>query len=273
MTHASFLGRIVLAVALISVVNGSLEGAHAQPEILTVAAANSLKDALRKALPVFESQHPEVQVRVIYGPSQTLRRQIEEGAPIDVYLPSLFEEIEDLEKKGLVLNGTKQVFASTSLVLITGSSTPTPVSSLNELREAPVRRLAIGDPKTSSVGKVAVEFLKNSKLAPTFKSQLVYGQHSRAVLDLVAAGEAEIGVVYRTDAASSNQIRVLDTAPAGSHRPIRYGIAAVWTAKNHSAARELTDFLLSGEIQPQLAKLGFDPADSRVAKKAEPELR
>ena len=66
---------------------------QAQPETLTVAAANSLKDALKKVLPLFEAQHREINVRVVYGPSQTLRNQIEQGAPVDIFLPSLFEEI------------------------------------------------------------------------------------------------------------------------------------------------------------------------------------
>ena len=87
---------------------------QAQPESLTIAAANSLRDTFRKVLPLFEAQHPEITVRIIYGPSQTLRSQIEQGAPVDVFLPSLFEEIEWLEKNGLVIQGTKHVYASTS---------------------------------------------------------------------------------------------------------------------------------------------------------------
>ena len=83
--------------------------AMAQPETLTIAAANSLRDALRTLLPAFESQHPEVTVRVIYGPSQSLRKQIEEGAPVDVFLPSLADEIDQLGKKGLIIDGTKRI--------------------------------------------------------------------------------------------------------------------------------------------------------------------
>ena len=173
---------------------------QAQPETLTVAAANSLKDALRKVLPLFEAQHREITVRVIYGPSQTLRNQIEQGAPVDVFLPSLFEEIEQLEKKGLVIQGTKRVYAGTSLVLITSTTLPAPIASIQDLRTVPVRRIAVGDPKSSSVGKVAAQFLRYNKLDSQLKSQYVFGEHSRAVLDLVAKGEAEVGIVYRTDA-------------------------------------------------------------------------
>jgi molybdate transport system substrate-binding protein len=231
---------------------------HAQPETLTVAAANSLKDALRKVLPLFEAQHREINVRIIYGPSQTLRQQIEEGAPVDIFLPSLFEEIDRLETKGLVIQGTKRVYAGTSLVLITGTALPASISSIQDLHTVPVRRIAIGDPKTSSVGKLALQFLKYSKLEPQLKSKHVFGKHSRAVLDLVADGEAEVGVVYRTDAASNANVRILDTAPAGSHTTVRYGVAAVWTARNISGAGDFIEFLLTPEIQTLLQEYGFD---------------
>jgi molybdate transport system substrate-binding protein len=237
---------------------------QAQPETLTIAAANSVKDALRKTLPLFEAQHKEISVRVIYGPSQTLRKQIEEGAPVDVFLPSLFEEIDQLEKKGLVIEGSKRVYAGTSLVLITGRTLPAPIASIQDLHTVPIRRIAIGDPKTSSVGKVAAQFLKYAKLEPQLKSQYVFGEHSRAVLDLVSKGEAEIGVVYRTDAISDANVRIIDTAPADSHTAVRYGVAAVWTAKNISGAGDFIEFLLSAPVQAQLKEYGFDRAISEV---------
>lgn len=237
---------------------------HAQPETFTIAAANSVKDALRKILPLFEVEHPQIHVRVIYGPSQTLRKQIEEGAPVDVFLPSLMDEIDQLDHKGLVIQGTKRVYAGTSLVLITGTALPAPITSIDDLRKVPIRRIAIGDPKSSSVGKVAAQFLKYTKLEPALKSQYVFGEHSRAVLDLVAKGEAEIGVVYRTDAVSEGRVRILDTAPAESHNPVRYGVAVVWTARNISGAADFIQFMLSPPIQAQLRQFGFDQAVSDI---------
>lgn len=237
---------------------------QAQPETITIAAANSLKDALRKILPLFETEHRNINVRVIYGPSQTLRSQIEQGAPVDIYLPSLFEEIDQLEAKGLIIQGTKRAFAATSLVLITGTALPAPISTIQDLQTIPVRRIAVGDPKTSSVGKVSAQFLKYSKLEPKLKSQYVLGEHSRAVLDLVAKGEAEIGVVYRTDAISNPGVRILDTAPVGSHTPVRYGVAAAWTAQNITAAGDFIEFLLSPAIQTHLQEFGFDRVSPEV---------
>ncbi len=247
--------------------------AQAQPETLTIAAANSLKDALRKILPLFEAQHREVNVRVIYGPSQTLRSQIEQGAPVDIFLPSLFEEIDQLEKKGLVIQGTKRAYAGTSLVLITGTALPAPVGSIHDLETVAIRRIAVGDPKTSSVGKVAAQFLKYSKLEPKLKSQYVFGEHSRAVLDLVAKGEAEVGVVYRTDAFSNDKVRILDTAPGESHTPVRYGVAAVWTAKNVSGSGDFIEFLLTPQTQALFQEYGFDRVSPEVGLVQQQEVK
>ncbi|MEO5956148.1 MAG: molybdate ABC transporter substrate-binding protein [Nitrospiraceae bacterium] len=260
MTHRSLLLRNLLFLGVLTTTIWTAPPVQAQPEPLTIVAANSLRDAFRKVLPLFEAQHPEINVRVIYGPSQTLRSQIEQGAPVDVFLPSLFEEIEQLEKKGLVIQGTKRAYAGTSLVLITSATHPAPIGSIQDLQTVPIRRIAVGDPKSSSVGKVAAQFITYNKLDAQLKSHYVFGEHSRAVLDLVANGEAEVGVLYRTDAFENAKVRILDTIPVGSHTPIRYGVAATWTAKNLSGAGDFITFLLTPEIQTLLQESGFDRA-------------
>lgn len=258
MTRRSVLLRSLLFLAVLATTVWTAPPVQAAPETVTIAAANSLKDAFRKILPLFEAHNKDINVRVIYGPSQTLSKQIEEGAPIDVFLPSLVEEIDQLEKKGLVIQGTRRVYASTSLVLVAGPELPASISSAQDLRTTLIRYIAIGDPKTSSVGKVAAQYLKYSTLDTQLKSQLVYGEHSRAVLDLVAKGEADLGIVYRTDAASNKKIRILDEAPVDSHQPVHYGVAAVWTAKNISGAGDFINFLGRPQIQTLLQDYGFD---------------
>lgn len=252
------VGSVALMLAgLISVV-WVASPAQAQPEPLTIAAANSLRDVFRKVLPIFEAQHPEFVVRVVYGPSPTLRKQIVEGSPVDVFLPSLVEELDQLETSGLLIQGTKRVYAGTSLVLITSTNLPAQIGSLEDLQTVPIRRIAIGDPKTSSVGKVTLQFLKYSKLENKLKSQYVLGEHSRAILDLVANGEAEVGVVYQADAVTSKKVKTLDTAPIGSHAPVQYGVALPWTAKNISGADSFATFLQTPQVQTLLQEYGFD---------------
>lgn len=257
--------RTFFFIGIIVFTGSVVPPAHAQSEILTVAAASSLKDVFRKILPLFEAQNRSVTVRVIYGPSKTILKQIEQGAPVDVFLPALSEEIDQLERKGLILQETKQVYAQTALVLITSKTFPAHFGSIQDLETKPVRHIAIGDPSTSAVGKDALQFLKSRNLVSRLKSQFIYGEHSRAVLDLVATGEAELGVVYRTDAIEFKQVRIVDTAPPESHRPITYGVASPWTADNVSGAHDFVSFLLTESVQAELKQYGFEPVVADVS--------
>ncbi len=114
------------------------------------------------------------------------------------------------------------------------------------------------------MGKVTQQFITSSRLEPQLKSQYVFGEHSRAVLDLVAKGEAELGIVYRADAVSNAQVRILDTAPATSHTLVRHGVAVAWTAKNVSGAADFIEFLLTPQVQTLLQENGFDRVSSNV---------
>ena len=253
---------LMLTLIVVFTIEGTGPSYAEYSQTLTVAAANSLKDALRAILPIFEKEQGNVEVRVVWGPSQTLRDQIQQGAPIDVFLPSSLEEIDVLEQKGLTLPGTKHVYAETALVLITQAALPTKVSSLADLTWPEARRIALGNPKTSSVGKFAAEALKNSGLNGSLKSRYVYGDHSGAVLDLVAAGEAEVGLVYRTDAIRNKKIQILTELASETHKPILYGLGTVWTSKNPSLAKRFYEFIISPPIQDVLKSYGFDRPSS-----------
>jgi len=262
MSQGIRLLMLTLIVVFTIVWEGTRPSYAEYSQTLTVAAANSLKDALRAILPIFEKEQGNVEVRVVWGPSQTLRAQIQQGAPIDVFLPSSLEEIDVLEQKGLTLPGTKHVYAETALVLITQAALPTKVSSLPDLARPEARRIALGNPKTSSVGKFAAEALKNTGLNESLKSRYVYGDHSGAVLDLVAAGEAEVGLVYRTDAIRNKKIQILTELASETHKPILYGLATVWTSKNPSLAKRFYEFIVSPAIQDILKSYGFDRPSS-----------
>jgi len=266
MPLAHILGRAIAIASIIALTGTLIPSAHAQSsETFTIAVSSNLKDVFRKILPLFEGVNRDVNVRVIYAQSKTLLKQIEEGAPVDVYIPSAYEELAQLEQKKLIVQDTKQVYARTALVLITNTAFPATIGSIRDLETHPVRHIAIGDPATSSVGKDAVQFLKYRNLEPRLKSQYLYGEHSKAVLDLVSKGEAELGLVYRTDAIPVKRVRIIDAAPAESHRPITYGVAAPWTSANVSRVKDFVAFLLSDPIQAELKNFGFDQEVSEVS--------
>lgn len=266
MSFAHAFGRALAVTGIVAFTGILAPAAYAQSsETFTIAIGNNLKDVFRKILPLFEAQNRDVNVRVIYAPSKTLLKQIEEGAPVDIFVPSAYEELDQLEQKNLIVQDTKQVYARTSLVLVTNTAFPATIGSIQDLETKPVRYIAIGDPTTSTVGKDAVQFLKYRRLEARLKSQYLYGEHSKAVLDLVSKGEAELGIVYRTDAIPVKRVRILDVAPAESHRPITYGLAAPWTSENVFRVRDFVAFLLSDPIQAELKKYGFDREVSDVS--------
>src|SRR5437763_1017403 len=126
---------------------------HVQAETLTVGAAHSLKAPFHEILPLFEKEYGAT-VRVVYGPSQTLRRQIEKGEPIDVFLSEGVEEVQKLQEKGLTLNGGPRIYAQTSLVLIMATASPLISTSLRDVPPRGASRMALGDPRTSSLGEI-----------------------------------------------------------------------------------------------------------------------
>lgn len=267
------IALLALALAVTTTANvGMGQPAYAaSSEILTIAAANSIKQALRHLLPLFEAQHKNADVRVVYGGSQKLREQIEQGAPVDVFLPSSFEEIDKLERAGLIIKNTKRLYAQTRLVLITGNLLPANIASIQDVTKPEVRRIAIGNIKTSSVGKFATELFENLNLDKQIGARYLYAEHSGAVLDLVARGEAEVGVVYRTDVTQNQKVRVVAEAPPGSHSPVLYGLAIVWTSNNVPLARKFSEFLLTPAAQRALQEDGFDrlPSQTGVAQPLE----
>jgi molybdate transport system substrate-binding protein len=253
----TFSMAMVIAGGLTGVI---ATGERVQAESLTVAAAHSLKGAFHEIVPMFEKEYGAT-VRVVYGPSQTLRRQVEKGAEIDVFL-STVEEIEKLQKKGLTLNGGPRVYAQTSLVLVMSATSHAIPISFHDVLSNRGTRIALGDHETSAVGVITARALR--KIDPVYRDRfrLVHAQHNEEIVDLVYAGEADVGIVYRVDAIrNSRQVRIVDDTPAGAYTPVQLGEAVVWTCRDAArhVAEEFFDFIASPRIQKLLLKYGFDP--------------
>jgi molybdate transport system substrate-binding protein len=250
-------------------------GNPVQAENLTIGAAPSLKRAFQEIVPMFEKEYGAT-VQVVYGPSPTLRRQIEKGAPIDVFLPAALAEVEKLHQMGLTLKGAPRVYAQTSLVLIMSATSPATLVSFHDglpnrtmrIAGLPNRtmRIALGDPKTSSLGEITARAL--TKLDPAYKNrfQIVRAEHGEDVVNVVHRGEADVGIVYRVDAINSGrgQVRISDEAPAGTQIPIQFGAAMVGISREASLkiAEDFLDFIVSPRIQKLLLKYGFEPVSS-----------
>ena len=229
-----------------------------QAESLTVGAPPSLRAALSDILPLFEQEYG-AKVHIDYTPSKTLLRQIEKGAPIDVFLSAGIEEVEYLHKKGLTLNGPPRIFVQTSLILMMSADSPATMSLQDALHNRTIR-IALGDPATSYLGDVTARAL--TKLYPTYKSRphILYASHTEDIVNLIRAGKADVGLVYRANVINNREVRISDDVPIGREMPIHFGQAVVWTCRTsvRSTADQFSDFLMTTRVQRLLMKYGFD---------------
>lgn len=240
-------------------------GAYAQTETLTVAAAPSLKAVFQHIVPMFEKEYGAT-VRVEYGPSQTQRRRIEGGAPIDLFLPASVEELRKLQDKGLVLSGKPRVYAETSLVLVMSAASSALAVSFSDVLPNGSVRIALGDPTTSALGDITARVF--AKFDPSYRkhARLTYGPHGGEVVDLIRTGKADVGVLYRVDAINNGGVRIIDEIPTGTYAPVQFAGAVVSTCRPESLqiAAKFLDFVTSPRIQKLMIQYGFDPVLSHA---------
>jgi len=227
---------------------------------LTVSAAISLKDALDEAKQTYIAANPTVAIAVNYGASGTLQLQIEQGAPVDVFLSAAPKQMDALETKGLLLEGTRKNLLRNEVVLIVPKDSTLGISSFQDLTRADVKQIALGEPVTVPAGQYAKEVLTSLGIYDAVNAKAILGKDVRQVLTYVETGNVDAGIVYATDAMSSAKVKVVATAPAKSHAPVIYPAAVIKASKDPTAARAFLDFLASPQGLAIFQKYGFASA-------------
>jgi molybdate transport system substrate-binding protein len=226
---------------------------------LTVSAAISLKDVLDKVAQLYRAERPGTVIHFNLGASGTLQRQIEQGAPVDVFISASEDQMDSLESKGLLLAGTRRDLVKNAVVLIVPKG-KTGISSVQDLTRPEVKVIAIGEPQTVPAGKYAQEVLTHFHLYDQLKPKFVLGKDVRQVLTYVITGNADAGIVYATDAMTTQEVTVVATAPEDSHSPVIYPVAILKGSKEADEAKRFLDFLGGTKVQEVFAKYGFEPA-------------
>jgi molybdate transport system substrate-binding protein len=225
-------------------------------EIL-VSAAISLKNAFEEIGALFEKQ-TGVRVNFNLGASGLLQRQIETGAPVDIFASAGEKQMDELQSRGFILAKTRRNFARNTLVLIIPTRSPVPIHSFADLAHPRVGKVAIGNPKTVPAGQYARDALIHLKIWDGLQSRLVLAENVRQVLDYVVRGEVDAGLVYASDVpAAHGEAVVAARAPDGSHSPILYPIAVVKGTISRSDAQRFIDLTRSRAGQAVLSKHGF----------------
>jgi molybdate transport system substrate-binding protein len=224
---------------------------------LTVSAAISLKDALDEAKQIYATENPNVTIAVNYGASGTLQLQIEQGAPVDLFFSAAPKQMDALDSKGLLLEGTRKDLLRNEVVLIVPADSRLGIASFQDLTRADVKQVALGEPATVPAGQYAKETLISMGIYDAVNAKAVLGKDVRQVLTYVSTGNVDAGIVYATDAQSSAKVKVVASAPAKSHAPVIYPAAVIKSSKNPAAAKAFLDFLASPRGQAVFQKYGF----------------
>lgn len=243
---------------------GSAVHSPNQPVGLTVSAAISLKEPLDSLAHNYNQQHPDVRVVCNYGASGTLQQQIEQGAPVDIFISAGEKQMDTLQNENLLAPGTRRDLIANQLVLIAPANSAA-LRNFNDLANSSVKSIALGEPRTVPAGMYAQQTLDHLHLLPALKSKIVYAANVRQVLAYVETGNANAGLVYSTDARMSTRVRVVATAPPDSHDPILYPVALLKASKSPQAARALLDALESPQSLALFQKYGFTPPPASAA--------
>jgi len=223
---------------------------------VNVFAAASLTDAMKEIAAAYEKQSGD-KIIFNFGASSTLARQIEEGAPADVFFSADEAKMDGLEKKGLMLKETRKSRLSNSLVIVVAAEAGAAIKSANDLTNSTVKRIALADTKTVPAGIYAKSYLEKVKLWPAVERKVVPTDNVRAALAAVEAGNVEAGIVYKTDAGISKKVKVAYEVPASDVPEISYPMAVVKDARHADAAKKFLKHLDSTEATRVFEKFGF----------------
>ena len=226
---------------------------------ILVAAAASLKNAYEDELiPMFEEQYPGVTVEGTYDSSGKLQTQIEEGADADVFFSAAMKQMNALEDEGLVDADSVVELLENKIALIVPKDSTLGITGFEDITKA--EKIALGDPESVPVGQYAKEAFENLGMWDDVEAKTSFGTNVTEVLSWVAAGSADAGIVYLTDATTSDQfdqVKVIGYAPEGSVSKVIYPVGVVSASTKKDAAQKFVDYLGTDDALSFFAEYGF----------------
>ncbi len=248
---------LLIAIAGIGVTR--ISDARADDKPLVIFAAASLKNALDEIAGDWVASNHTKPV-ISYAASGPLAKQIEAGAPADIFVSADLDWMDYVQKKSLILERSRLTLLGNKLVLIaprTSSATLSLVPGANLAALLGEGRLAIGEPSSVPAGKYGKHALEKLGLWDQVQGKLAMADSVRSALLLIGRGEAAAGIVYQTDAAADANVRIVATFPDDSHPPIVYPVAVV-AASTNQQAQPFLDFLRTPQARTAFERQGFN---------------
>jgi molybdate transport system substrate-binding protein len=244
----------VLALVTTLVFEWACQTSTNPPAEITVAAASDLTQAFEEIGREFEATN-KTKVVFVFGSTGMLTRQIENGAPMDLFAAANVDYVSQLEQKGLVVPGTKAIYARGRITLWTTADSPLKIETVNDLKQPGVKRIAIANPDHAPYGLAALQALQNSGVWDEVKPKLVYGDNIRQTLQYAETGNVDVAIVALSLSRQSKGRWTL--VPEQLHQPIDQGLAVIKSTRNEQAARALAGFVTGPRGREILGKYGF----------------
>lgn len=221
-----------------------------------VSAAASLTDVLQEIAPIYEKQSGDA-LLFNFGASSTLARQIQEGAPADLFISADELKMDQLQQRGLIVKKSRRSILSNTLVIIVPSDSRLTIASPADLADPAIRNVAVAEPQSVPAGIYAKEYLRKLRIWDKIKYKIVPTDNVRAALAAVESENAETGIVYKTDALISRVVRIAYEVPLAEGPDISYPAAVLADSKQRAAAQRFLDYLQSPPAQELFRKYGF----------------
>ena len=248
------LFTVLLLVIVTSCSSEDAEG-KSHKTTLTVSAASSLREVLDDIGKLFQEAHPKIELRFNFGASGTLKQQIEQGAPVDLFISAAADKYEELEKQKLIHKGTSLV--NNELVLITSKNAKWSGKYFRDLTREDIRKIAIGTPEIVPAGTYAQQVLHKEGIWDQLQEKLIFAKDVQQVLTYVETGNVDAGIVYKTDALLSDQVKIVAKADPASHKPITYPIGVLNSSNHKKEALLFYEFIKSEEAEKLWSQFGF----------------
>ncbi|CAI9395843.1 molybdate ABC transporter substrate-binding protein [Niallia sp. Sow4_A1] len=210
---------------------------------LTISAAASMQDSLNTIKKKFEEEHPDITLTFNFGSSGALQQQIAQGAPVDLFFSAAQDKLDLLVDDGLIKESDHIDLVKNNLVLITNKQSNVTINRFADLETLDKEKIAIGIPESVPAGNYAKETLQTLHIWEKVQENIITAKDVRQVLSYVETNNVAAGIVYGTDAKTSDSVEVVATAEESSHSPIVYPIGIIKDSKNYEAAKTFYDYL------------------------------
>lgn len=253
-TRWTLLAAFLLTLTCATACKDKSPATTSAPDEITVAAASDLTPAFEEIGREFQSTH-KTKVTFVFGSTGMLTRQIENGAPMDLFAAASMSYIDELDQKGLIIPDSKAIYARGRITLWTPAQSNLRLESIKDLARPEVMSIAIANPDHAPYGLAARQALESVGLWEAVKPKLVYGDNIRQTLQYAETGNVDIAIIALSLSVQSRGRWSL--IPEELHRPLDQGLAIVKGMKHEQAAREFASYVSGPQGRAVLQKYGF----------------